>query len=137
MVVVMLRVEVEIPSTNSWTTPQYVPVVSFLEHRSRFKVDRLLNFGDVALGSSKSASATLRIKISHDGEKGREINMVGETSLFELGAGAGAGAGVGAGTGTGTGTEEGTGAGAGVGTGVGGRGGNGKTASARRLSLSS
>ena len=101
MVVVMLRVEVEIPSTNSWTTPQYVPVVSFLEHRSRFKVDRLLNFGDVALGSSKSASATLRIKVSHIVDKGRDSNMIGagETIISEIGTGVGTGTGTGVGTG--------------------------------------
>ena len=109
MVVVMLRVEVEIPSTNSWTTPQYVPVVSFLEHRSRFKVDRLLNFGDVALGSSKSASATLRIKVSHVVDKGRDGNMIGagETSIPEISAGTGVGTGEGAGVGVGVGVGKG------------------------------
>ena len=89
MVVAMVRVEVEVLnySSNSnssvctWSSPQFVPVVCFLEHRSRFKVDRLLNFGDVALGSTKTASATLRIKVSGDSNNGEDSTVSG--SSFE------------------------------------------------------
>jgi hypothetical protein len=80
---IYIYIQVELEGTGvaggRWTSPTLVPVVSFLEHKSRFKVDRLLNFGDVALGSTKKASASLQIKIPSEGgsheETGRYMCM--------------------------------------------------------------